>query len=73
MEQMIRLAIEEVRPYLQSEGGDCSILGIDLENKIVTLQLEGACDGCSMSSFTLKMGIENYLKEAIDEEITVEA
>ncbi|MDD5597496.1 MAG: NifU family protein [Victivallaceae bacterium] len=66
----IRARLEELRVYLQNDGGDMEIVSI--EDKTVTLRLKGACGGCPMATLTLKDGIENVLKEEIDPEIVVE-
>ena len=52
--------LEEIRPAIQMDGGDVEFVGIDEAGK-VTVRLLGACTGCSMSSLTLKQGIENLL------------
>ena len=55
-------ALDEIRPFLQSDGGDISLLSID-EGKIVRVQLEGACVGCSVNQMTLKSGVEMSIKK----------
>ncbi|CAJ1333235.1 unnamed protein product [Effrenium voratum] len=55
--------LDELRPYLKSDGGDCKISSID--GGVVSLELIGACSSCSASSVTMKMGIEKTLKERI--------
>ncbi|CAJ1437727.1 unnamed protein product [Effrenium voratum] len=57
--------LDELRPYLKSDGGDCKISSID--GGVVSLELIGACSSCSASSVTMKMGIEKTLKERIPE------
>ena len=54
--------IDEIRPYLQGDGGDCELMGIE-DNGNVLLKFVGACQGCPSSTATLKLGIENFLKE----------
>ena len=58
----VQTLIDEIRPYLQGDGGDCELIDIDDEGT-VQLRFVGACGGCPSSTATLKMGIENYLKE----------
>lgn len=58
-------AIESVRPYMQSHGGDVTFLEVQ-DNKAV-VRLEGSCNGCSMSSVTLKNTVEEALKEHVPE------
>ena len=58
-------ALEEVRPYLQSHGGNVELLGI--EGGVVRVRMEGSCDGCPSSAMTLKLAIkEAVLKAAPD-------
>lgn len=57
--------LDELRPYLQSDGGDCRI--VDIDGPVVRLELQGACSSCSASSVTLKMGIERTLMSRIPE------
>jgi Fe-S cluster biogenesis protein NfuA len=66
----IRNRLEELRVYLQNDGGDLEIVSI--EGKTVTLKLKGACGGCPMATVTLKDGLERTLREEIDPEITIE-
>jgi Fe-S cluster biogenesis protein NfuA len=54
--------IDEIRPYLQGDGGDCELIGVE-SNGTVQLRFVGACGGCPSSTATLKMGIENFLRE----------
>ena len=55
--------LEEVRPYLISDGGNVSVERVDEEKKDVYLKLEGACGSCASSTVTMQMGIERVLKE----------
>lgn len=55
--------LDEVRPYLISDGGNVSVQRIDEQTKNVYLVLEGACGSCPSSTVTMKMGIERVLKE----------
>ena len=59
-------AIEDVRPSLQADGGDIEFVSVG-DDGIVTVRLTGACGSCPMSTFTLKQGVENYLKKVIPE------
>ena len=58
-----------VRPLLQKDGGDLDI--VDIKDRIVYCRLAGACAGCAGASQTLKMMVENRLKEPVDEAIRV--
>lgn len=55
--------LDEVRPYLISDGGNVSVQSVDEETKNVYLKLEGACGSCPSSTVTMQMGIERVLKE----------
>lgn len=61
----VQEVLDELRPYLKSDGGDCKI--VDIDGPLVKLELMGACSSCSASSTTMKMGIEKTLKERIPE------
>jgi Fe-S cluster biogenesis protein NfuA len=67
----VEKALGELRPRPQADGGDIELLGID--NGVVKVRLKGACAGCPMSTMTLKMGVEQYLKKNIPEVVGVEA
>ena len=70
MEEKIRTRLNELRSFLQADGGDLDIVAIG--GKTVKLSLRGACGGCPHAAMTLKDGIERILREEIDPEITVE-
>ncbi len=55
--------LDEIRPYLISDGGNVSIDRVDVETRSVYLVLEGACGSCASSTVTMQMGIERVLKE----------
>ena len=61
----VEMILDELRPYLMSDGGNVRVSGI--EGPVVRLQLEGACGDCPSSTMTMKMGLERRLKEAIPE------
>ena len=58
----VEKALDEIRPFLQSDGGDILLLSIE-DNKVVKVQLEGACVGCSVNQMTLKSGVEMTIKK----------
>ena len=66
----ITARLNEMRQYLQADGGDLEIVGI--EGKTVQLKLRGACGGCPHATMTIKNGLERVLREEIDQEITIE-
>ena len=57
----VEKALDEIRPFLQSDGGDISLISI--EDESVTVRLEGACVGCSVNQMTLKSGVEMTIKK----------
>jgi Fe-S cluster biogenesis protein NfuA len=58
----VEKALEEIRPFLQSDGGDISLVSIDNDSS-VKIKLEGACVGCSVNQMTLKSGVEMTIKK----------
>jgi Fe-S cluster biogenesis protein NfuA len=65
MREKVQAALEKVRPALLADGGDVEL--IDVKDRVVTLKLTGACNGCPMATMTLKGGIERVLKEEVPE------
>ena len=65
MEEKIKALIEEIRPYLNMDGGDIEFL--KYEDKYVYVKLRGHCAECGSQDFTLKEFILNMLKSEIDE------
>ncbi|MCR8560986.1 NifU family protein [Mucilaginibacter sp. BJC16-A38] len=68
----VEAALDTIRPYLLTDGGNVSIEEITPDN-IVKLKLLGACGSCPMSIMTLKAGIEEAIKKAVPEIKGVEA
>jgi Fe-S cluster biogenesis protein NfuA len=64
--QKINVAISEVRPYLNADGGDVELVDLTVDN-IVKVRLTGACDGCPFSLMTLKAGIEQAIRKKFPE------
>ena len=54
-------ALDEIRPYLHSHGGEMEVLGVS--GGVVSLRLMGSCDGCPSSTLTLTQGVEKILQE----------
>lgn len=63
--QNVETILDEMRPYLISDGGNVELVEID--GPIVKLRLQGACGSCPSSTMTLRMGIERRLRDAIPE------
>ena len=62
LETRVREALDSVRPYMETHGGDVELLGI--VDGVARLRLEGSCNGCAASASTLELGIEKALQEA---------
>ena len=62
LETRVREALDGVRPYMESHGGDVELLG--LEDGIARLRLAGSCDGCPASAATLELAIKDALAQA---------
>ncbi|PKP24432.1 MAG: hypothetical protein CVU03_12545 [Bacteroidetes bacterium HGW-Bacteroidetes-2] len=72
--EIINILNEYVRPAVESDGGNIEFQSYNEHTKTVKVMLQGACSGCPSSTFTLKNGIENMLKEMLnDNEMKVEA
>ena len=72
LEVKVRNVIEQIRPYLQADGGDISFVELTHDN-IVNVELHGACGSCPFSRMTLKNGVEEAMKQALPEIMAVEA
>jgi Fe-S cluster biogenesis protein NfuA len=60
--QNIQKALEEIRPFLNTDGGDISLVAVE-DEKHVKVRFEGACTGCSVNQMTLKAGVETTIKK----------
>ena len=58
----VEKALEEIRPFLQSDGGDIELISIDNDTS-VKVRLQGACVGCTVNQMTLKSGVEMTIKK----------
>jgi Fe-S cluster biogenesis protein NfuA len=67
----VEQALDSVRPYLGSHGGDVELLGVS-EDGMVRLRLLGSCDGCASSSVTLKLAVEGAIEAAAPEIVGIE-
>ncbi|MDV6169340.1 NifU family protein [Flavobacterium sp. DG1-102-2] len=73
-QRIINILEEYVKPAVQADGGNIAFESYDESDKRVKVLLQGACSGCPSSTFTLKSGIENMLKDMLnDNDIKVEA
>jgi Fe-S cluster biogenesis protein NfuA/nitrite reductase/ring-hydroxylating ferredoxin subunit len=71
VETRVLKALEEVRPYLQSHGGNVELVGID--EGVAKLRLQGSCNGCPSSTLTLKLAIEEAIQKAAPDLDRIEA
>lgn len=71
MEKRVMNILEQVRPYLQADGGDVSFVELT-DDMVVKVELTGACGSCPYSTMTLKNGIETVMKKSIPEIKAVE-
>ena len=62
LQDKIEVALDEIRPFLRSDGGDIELVSIE-KAKIVHVKLLGACVGCSVNQMTLKSGVEMTIKK----------
>lgn len=69
--ERVERALESVRPYLHSHGGDVELLGID-DAGVVGLRLVGHCDGCAGSTATLQSAVEGAIETAAPEVVRID-
>ena len=62
LKEKVEAALAEIRPFLQSDGGDISLVSMD-NGTSVKVRLEGNCVGCSINQMTLKSGVEMTIKK----------
>jgi len=61
IQRNVEKALEEIRPFLITDGGDISLVAIN--EKVVKVQLHGTCIGCAVNQMTLKNGVEATIKK----------
>ena len=64
--ERVENALDEIRPYLNKDGGDIKVVSID-NNNIANIELLGNCESCPMSPMTLKLGVEEAIKKNVPE------
>ena len=72
LESKVKNVIDQIRPYLQADGGDIHFIELTDDN-VVNVELQGACGSCPFSRMTLKNGVEDAVRKALPEIKTVEA
>lgn len=68
----VEAALQTIRPYLEADGGDVSLIEI-VDGNTAMVELKGACSTCSMSKMTMKAGIEETIKRTVPEITSVQA
>lgn len=68
--QIVNILEEYIKPAVASDGGNIEFKSYNPDTKIVKVILQGACSGCPSSTFTLKNGIENMLKEMLKDQVS---
>ena len=66
IKERVQNALEEIRPFLISDGGDITLVSID-NNKVVNVKLHGNCVSCTVNQMTLKSGVEMTIKKHVPE------
>ena len=67
----VEAALAEIRPFLNSDGGDITLVDIT-DDLVVKVRLHGACKGCSVNQMTLKNGVETTIRRYVPEVLAVE-
>jgi Fe-S cluster biogenesis protein NfuA len=70
--ERIELALDTIRPYLKTDGGDVKLLEVTKDN-VVRIELLGACGDCPMSTMTFRAGVEEAIRRHVPEIVSVEA
>ena len=69
--EIVNILEEYVKPAVASDGGNIQFMGYNADEKSVSVMLQGACSGCPSSTFTLKNGIENMLKQMLPGKVEI--
>ncbi len=72
LESKVKNVLEQIRPYLQADGGDVEYVDMT-EDNVVNIRLLGMCGNCPHSQMTLKNGIEAAVKRVLPEIVSVES
>ncbi len=65
--ERVEKVLEKIRPYIQSDGGDISLVAVHEDTGIVEVSLHGACGSCPSSTQTLKGGVERMIRQEVPE------
>ncbi len=66
LEAKVEKALDEIRPFLQKDGGDVTLIEVDASN-MAKVSFEGACRTCSMNTMTFTSGVEDAIKRNVPE------
>lgn len=66
LRERIDRALEELRPFLRSDGGDITVMAVK-EDLTVEVELQGACAHCAQAAMTMKAGVEEAVRRAVPE------
>jgi Fe-S cluster biogenesis protein NfuA len=72
LHEKVEAALNTIRPYLEADGGNVEIVEIT-DDKIVRLELKGACKTCNMSHMTMRSGIEETIRRSVPEVTGIES
>ncbi|MBI4345264.1 MAG: NifU family protein [Elusimicrobia bacterium] len=67
MKERVGTVLAKIRPYIQSDGGDISLVSVNEQTGIVEVSLHGACGTCPSSTATLKGGVERMIRAEVPE------
>lgn len=70
--QKVNASLDAIRPYLEADGGNITLVEVT-DDLIARVELQGACLNCSMSSMTMKAGVEGAIRAAVPQIKAVEA
>lgn len=65
--ERVEKVLEKIRPYIQSDGGDISLVAVHEDTGVVEVSLHGACGSCPSSTATLKGGVERMIRQEVPE------
>ncbi|MDZ4750308.1 MAG: NifU family protein [Flavobacteriales bacterium] len=68
----VKNSLDSIRPFLEADGGDISLVDVT-DEMTARIEFHGACCGCSMSTMTLRAGVEGAIRNAVPEILSVEA
>jgi Fe-S cluster biogenesis protein NfuA len=67
IKERVEAVIAKIRPYIQSDGGDISLVDVHEETGVVEVALHGACNSCPSATATLKGGVERMVRQEVPE------